>query len=246
MDSYSFFGDSERQAVLERIKVYTGLSLKDTDLYPNAVVCETVLSAVNSYQLPINSRNQNQSGVVLPLQQGLLDSDLFFGYKVAITIDARNSTLPSSVNRWQFGNPVVFTGGSSSGTGTASDMETIYNGKLTLNVSNVQKIQTWSTTEFRHIGTPAVAIGETAATPTFATIQNWSNDLKWVDTTLISLLGADQNSWQIDLTFGSSTPAISNGTTNGQNVLSVITSGFKIPQGTNAYRAVLEALGKQG
>jgi hypothetical protein len=236
--SDSYFGDDRQQAVLERIKDKLGKSFDQTDIFPYSLVCENVMGSNNSYLFPINSKNQLTN--TLPLQQGLLDSDLYLFYELAITVDARVSTLPSSVIRWQFGNSTVFN--ATANTGTATDIETFYNAKLSLNVSNVAKIQGLSTTAFRHVGSPAVAIGETAATPTFATIQNYGNDIKYEPTTIITLLGADQNAFQIDLTFGSSTPSITNTATNGQNVVSILTNGFRIPQGTNAYRALLQGI----
>lgn len=238
--SRTYFGDPKIQAALERIKDVLGVNFKDNDIFPWTILTEQVMSAKNSFLFPINQKNMDTQ--TLPLQQGLLDSDLFIGYEAALTVDARVSTKPSSVIRWQFGNDQVFNAGAT--TGTASDIETFYNAKLTLNVSTVAKIQGLFTNQFRKAGAPAVAIGETAATPTFSTIQNYANDLKFVDTTLVILLGADQNSWQIDLTTGSSAPSITNTASNGQNVVSILQNGFKIPQGTNAYRAIMQSLGK--
>ena len=231
----SFFGDSEAQAALNRIKATLGTDFSDTDVFPYTIVSEAVMSnGNNSYKFPINTKNQDQS---LPLQNGLLDSDLFLGYKIAITVDARVSTKPSSVIRWQFGNPNVFN--ATANTGTATDIESFFNARFLLNVSNVSKIQNLFTNKFRKVGTPAIA-GTGASTAIVAT-EDYANDLKWVQTPIVTLLGADQNEYAISLITGSDGLSIANTATNGQNVVAVMHHGFRVPQGTNAYRAIIDA-----
>jgi len=231
--STSYFGDPTVQAALERIKDALGVEFNKTDIFPYTVLCEQLMSSKNSFVFPINQKNMDTQ--TLPLQQGLLDSDLFIGYAAAITVDARVSTLPSSVVRWQFGNAQVFN--ATANTGTASDVETFYNAKLSLSVSTVAKIQYLNTQEFRIAGSPAVGQSGSSAYSTL-----YADNLKFVDTTLVTLLGADQNNWVIDLVTGSSQPSITNTATNGQNVVSIFTKGFRIPQGTNAYRALMQQL----
>jgi len=139
--SLSFFGDSEAQAVLERIKLALGVNFSITDIFPWSIVSEAQMSNnITNYILPINVKNQSNV-VALPNQQGLLDSDLFIGYKIAITVDSRNTASPSSVVRWQFGNSSAFTGNGASQTGTANDIEAFYNAQFSLTVSTTAKIQ---------------------------------------------------------------------------------------------------------
>jgi hypothetical protein len=240
MATLSFYGDSEAQAVLERIKVALGVNFNVTDIFPWSVVAEAVMSNnITNYILPINVKNQSNN-TALPNQQGLLDSDLFIGYKIALTVDSRISTKPSSVVRWQFGNTDAFTGSGADQTGTATDIETFYNALFSLTVSTTQKIQSMFTNEFRKAGNPATAI---AVGP--LTADAWSNDLKFVNTPIVTLYGADQNNYNIQLVTGSGGLDIQPGATavaaGSQNVVSVIHKGFRIPQGTNAYRVLAGA-----
>jgi len=234
----SFFGDSEAQAVLERIKVALGVDFNTTDIFPWSIVAEAVMSNnITNYILPINVKNQSNSSA-LPLQQGLLDSDLFIGYKIAITVDSRVSTKPSSVVRYQFGNSNVFTGSGASQTGTASDIEAFYNATFSLTVSTTAKIQSTFTNKFRHVGSPALG-----AISTDTAIESaYANDLKFINTPIVTLYGADQNNFNIQLVTGSGGLDIQPGATaaaaGAQNVVSVLFDGFRIPQGTNAYRVL--------
>jgi hypothetical protein len=238
--SLSFFGDSEAQAVLERIKVALGVNFNTTDVFPWSVVSEAVMSNnITNYVLPINVKNQSNT-TALPNQQGLLDSDLFIGYKIALTVDSRNTGSPSSVVRWQFGNSSVFTGSGATQFGVANDIETFYNAQFSLTVSTTAKIQSMFTNEFRQAGNPATAI---AVGP--LTASAWSNDLKYVHTPIVTLYGADQNNYNIQLSTGTNALAIQPGATEVAagyiNVVSVLHKGFRIPQGTNAYRALVDA-----
>jgi len=238
--SLSFFGDSEAQAVLERIKLALGVNFSITDIFPWSIVSEAQMSNnITNYILPINVKNQSNV-VALPNQQGLLDSDLFIGYKIAITVDSRNTASPSSVVRWQFGNSSAFTGNGASQTGTANDIEAFYNAQFSLTVSTTAKIQAMFTNEFRHVGAPATAI---AVGP--LTASAWANDLKFVNTPIVTLYGSDQNNYNIQLTTGTAGLDIQPGATavaaGAQNVVSVLHKGFRIPQGTNAYRVLANA-----
>ena len=231
--SFSYFGDPQAQAYLERIKDLLGEDFKKIDIMPWTLVQENVLSStLNTYTFQMNA-NQIPNKTALPLQNGLLDSDLFISYRTALTVDLRLSTKPSSVQRYQWGNPAIWNGGTN---GTGTDIETVYNAYLSLNVSNVQKIQGLFTNQFLNTGVPAVA--------GTANSDVWSRNLKSIDTTGLVIMGSDNNYFKLDLVFGSTAPDISNTTANTQNVVSILTDGFRIPNGTNAYRLLVNAMSK--
>ena len=241
----SYFGDSGRQAALNRLKDIVGPSRNMLDIYPNAINCEQIIANnTNGYTFPITQKNMDTQN--LPLQIGLIESDFFMMYEMAICLSKRTIASPGNgaPKLWQFPNPDVFTGGAA---GVAADLEAFYNSKLSLKVSTTNKINSWYTQEFLNqpFGTAAiVATPPAAGTPnTVANTIYYNRRIIYTATAGVILLGSNDNNFTLDLK-SVGTVADTGGTSN--NVVTILANGFKIPQGTNAYEAVQNYLAAGG
>lgn len=106
---------------------------------------------VNSKSLYQFDILQGNSGQTMPTETKLDKNDVFFCWGIGVYLAAFDTTKRSKAVLQTFPNPVIFGAAPGSGTPQVEDLESVYNGNLTVKIGTTQFISQMPTRNFRYV-----------------------------------------------------------------------------------------------